>query len=248
MANNGNWSRSPKTTEPFIMVPEALVTHPSFLTLPSISMRILLVMATRFKGSNNGSISFPFAAAEELGITHSKPTFVDALQELEVRGLIIKTRQGGTSRVNLFALGWRGIDKPNAMYPHGATANAMASDLWRQWTPPEEIGRYGWTINRGKRCTSKWTKTLRNRYSRPQPKKIKRGTSRPQPIGSHGHNQLGSHGHNHNGTYGSHGHNPNRFPWPQPHIDNLNVPMAAPGEEGESPPDGGVEEDFKDGR
>lgn len=129
-------------TEPFLMLPHALLAHPAWLTLPAPCFRVISGIAVQYNGGNNGQLALPFSVARDRFGVRSYGNYRDALKELELRGLIACTRRGvgGLPRlVNLYALTWRGID------------GTAAPNHWRRWQKPESIEGSGWAIQRRSR-------------------------------------------------------------------------------------------------
>lgn len=151
-------------TEPFLMLPHTLITHPSWLTLPGPCFRILSGIAAQYSGANNGRLALPFSAARDIYGVRGYGDYRDALKELECRGLIVCTRRGvgGMPRlVNFYALSWRDIN----------SVGTQAQNHWRRWKKPESIEGSGWAIQRrsrperikdirSKECKNRWTPVI----------------------------------------------------------------------------------------
>jgi DNA-binding MarR family transcriptional regulator len=71
---------------------------------------MLLELGRQYKGSNNGDLSATWNQLKVRG-WRSKGTITAALVELEYFGFIIKSRQGGRKRCNLYAITWKAIDE-----------------------------------------------------------------------------------------------------------------------------------------
>jgi hypothetical protein len=75
----------------------------SFASLSAHATKLLTDFLSRYNGFNNGDLSLTWKEVEKRH-WKSRDTFNKALKELLDRGWIIKTRQGGLHRCNLFAV------------------------------------------------------------------------------------------------------------------------------------------------
>lgn len=137
---------------PFAMLPVEVLQSPACATLPHVAHRVLVALAAQYSGRGNGSLSLTrsIAVTFGLGSTH---TLAASEAELEVRGLIVKTRLGTRipPRPTLYALGWLRIDEPQRDYPHDVNSTLTPPDAWRRWIPAAK-GPH-WTV---KRRSARW--------------------------------------------------------------------------------------------
>jgi len=96
------------------MLPVRVLIAGAFKTLPVGYQRVLWILAAQYDGGNNGDLALTRKMAKHFGLNNERQRS-HGLKELEVRGLIEKTRQGGLSyggirRPTLWALTWRPID------------------------------------------------------------------------------------------------------------------------------------------
>jgi hypothetical protein len=92
---------------------------------------MLIDVADRFNGNNNGTISWTFDIAQERG-WRNKKAFVTALAELQHYGFLIMTRQGGRNRCSYFSLSWMNI-QPG---PHDEKPTTLPPNTHRQLVQP----------------------------------------------------------------------------------------------------------------
>ena len=92
----------------FAAIPRVLVHSPNWQVCGGSAIKVLLHLAVRYNGHNNGDLSAPLSAKPG-GIT-SPSTLNRALQELQHYGLILLTRHGGKNRASLYGLSWHPID------------------------------------------------------------------------------------------------------------------------------------------
>jgi hypothetical protein len=91
------------------------------------------MLAAQYRGNNNGDLALTRKQAAHFGLKTER-TRTHGLSELEARGLIIKTRQGGISyggrQPTLWALSWKPLN-----YRDGRELQLVsrAPDAWKQW-------------------------------------------------------------------------------------------------------------------
>ncbi|MFU5998453.1 hypothetical protein ACM7QE_07420, partial [Pseudomonas aeruginosa] len=64
-----------------------------FRALSGGALKVLLGLLRQYRGANNGDLSATFASASGWGVG-SKATLAKALEELQERNLVIRTREG----------------------------------------------------------------------------------------------------------------------------------------------------------
>jgi hypothetical protein len=102
--------KSRAKSAPFVSIPWAVLDSPNFAKLSHAAVCMLIELARRFTGKNNGDLSATARAREPRG-WNSNETITRALRELEHYGFIIRSRQGGRNRCNLYALSWHGVNE-----------------------------------------------------------------------------------------------------------------------------------------
>jgi hypothetical protein len=119
-----------KTSGGFMQIPYVVYDCPNFHGLSAHARRALLDVLRKYNGYNNGDLSLTWTTAHRLG-WRSRETLEKALAELVHFGMIIRTRQGGLNRANLYAFTWREIDDCKGKLDVGATRTATG-----QWRVP----------------------------------------------------------------------------------------------------------------
>jgi hypothetical protein len=103
-----------KNNYSFAGIPRIVMDSKSYLDLGNSAKVLLFEAAYRFKGKNNGDISFPWSQMRNRGF-NSQATLSKAIHELIAADLIIKTREGlfqnPNNRCALYALTWQPIDE-----------------------------------------------------------------------------------------------------------------------------------------
>ncbi|TQE98162.1 MAG: hypothetical protein FKY71_15255 [Spiribacter salinus] len=90
--------------------PYDCATHWNFHRLSNIAKALLLELMGQWRGRNNGDLTAAWSVLKERG-WHSRHTVQRAEAELLETGWIVKTRQGGRNRCNLYALTFLDIDE-----------------------------------------------------------------------------------------------------------------------------------------
>lgn len=96
------------------ILPVSLLQHENFKRLSPHGCKLLLDLGRQYSGFNNGHLCAAPSVLMQVG-WKSKATVLEAISECEHYRLLLKTRQGGRNRANLYALTWWRIHaKPNA--------------------------------------------------------------------------------------------------------------------------------------
>jgi len=122
----------------FALVPLEVLQSESVRTLPNYALRVLLALAAQFNGRNNGDLSLTAAEARRFGVTSTWQLY-GALDDLQRRGLVIRTRQGGKRPMGctLYGVGWVRIHESAKYDPHvGATVRPVNG--WARWAPARQ--------------------------------------------------------------------------------------------------------------
>jgi hypothetical protein len=119
----------------FAAIPTEVLTSDAFKTLPNSAVRVLVAIAAQFRGNNNGDLAMTWSTALLYGIS-SKNSLVESLPELQRRGFIQKTKQGGKRPLGptLYAITWQPINDLKGKIESGATTTA--SNDWADWKEP----------------------------------------------------------------------------------------------------------------
>ena len=122
--------REPK--DRFAGIPHAVMDHACYTTLSHKAARLLLDLAKQYNSVNNGDLSAAWSQLHERG-WNSRDTLGRAIQELVDHSLILKTRQGGRNKCNLYALTWRAIDECKGKLDIASTRTPPGD--WQRWEP-----------------------------------------------------------------------------------------------------------------
>lgn len=109
MARNRSKTTGRADTQPVTVIPKHLLESPEYAELTFPETKLLLDMAAQFNGhTNNGDLHCAWSLMKRRG-WKSQDTLWRALSGLLDKGFIVRTRQGGRHRCNLFAVTWREI-------------------------------------------------------------------------------------------------------------------------------------------
>lgn len=108
----------------FAQIPVTVLESAACATLPLAAFKVLVILASGYRGTNNGTMACTESWARKYGIMGTD-TVRRSLKELEARGLIELTRRGMKMRKipSLWALTWQSIDNRNGQ-PIGVPAPA----------------------------------------------------------------------------------------------------------------------------
>jgi hypothetical protein len=99
-----------KETGRFLALPHAVIQSDAFESLSGNSIKLLVQIASQYKGRNNGQLTASFGVLKEKG-WKSKTTLARCIQELIDAGFIVKTRQGSYPKtLSLYAITWQVLD------------------------------------------------------------------------------------------------------------------------------------------
>jgi hypothetical protein len=111
---------------------DEIVKSSAWQALGFSSRALYVELRTKLKGTNNGNIEATHANLKRAGFKSSS-TLAKALRELEVVGLIEKTRQGGIANGGKVCNLYRFTDKPTFDFPAKGIRAEKATHEWRQW-------------------------------------------------------------------------------------------------------------------
>lgn len=130
MARNKNRGRNGnRTSMSFVMFQHRMLQHPAFCALSANACKVLLFLASQFKGSNNGDLAIAWKLAKDKGF-RSNGALRLATKELTDAGFLIQTRRGGRNQCSLFALSWFPINECEGKLDVPATTVAPNDWLW----------------------------------------------------------------------------------------------------------------------
>jgi len=101
-----------QTTPSFLRLPHHILDHPVFKTLSKRVTKLVIDIATQYRGHNNGDLAATLKMMKERG-WNSRDQLEKAKKELIERDVILVARRGGRNKANLYALTWFPIDECN---------------------------------------------------------------------------------------------------------------------------------------
>lgn len=121
------------------MLPVDVLVSAAGRTLPHVAHRVLVALAAQYTGRANGSLTMTQRTAREYGVRDPHALYW-ALDELEARGLIVRTRPGTRvpPKSAMYAVCWRQIDEPMAHDPHHARSTLSPSHAYSTWVPSQQ--------------------------------------------------------------------------------------------------------------
>jgi len=120
-----------KTAGRFSLVPDVVYDSPNYSKLSWPARALLSEVALQYSGHNNGDQTCAYAVHKRRGWQRS--TLQKAAQELEDSGFLIRTRQGGRNRCNLYGLTWQALDEcPGKGLDHGYATKGSPLALWKK--------------------------------------------------------------------------------------------------------------------
>lgn len=134
MARNRAKSKGRAAKGTFTMLPHNLTQSPQFANLSAYAVKLLVDMLNQYHGKQNGDLSPSFTIMKKHG-WKSKDTLAKALNELERKGFLVKTRQGGRHVASLYAVTFWGIDPCDGKHDHAVSATPL--NYWREGRNPE---------------------------------------------------------------------------------------------------------------
>ena len=121
----------------FVSLPHSVLKHPAFATLTPRGTKLLIDLATQYRGKNNGDLSMPLSQMRSRG-WNSSDQLQKAKNELIERGFIVVSRQGGRNKCSLYAITWQPIDDCKGKLDIGASNKPL--NLWKDWKASPKKG------------------------------------------------------------------------------------------------------------
>ena len=98
-----------RTEGGFSSLPHAVTASSNWRKASGNAIKLVIDLVRQFNGRNNGDLCASYSLLKKWG-WRSADTLNNAIKEAIHYGLIIKTRQGGLNKANLFAVTWHAID------------------------------------------------------------------------------------------------------------------------------------------
>ena len=112
----------------FLRLPHDWICSREFRLLSPRANKAFTDLAGQYRGNNNGALSLPRGSQKDFGWS-SHHALKSALDELEEKGWIIKTRQGDKNTASLFALTIWAVDECDGK--HWYPPSKVPAHLWR---------------------------------------------------------------------------------------------------------------------
>lgn len=120
-----------RSGEQFFALPYYVANHNKFALLSGNATKLLMQLCIQYNGYNNGDFSCPFSVMKHKG-WHSSGTLFKAVDELLTSGFIVKTRQGGRNKCNLFGITLHGFDYCGGKLDAGFSNSNKFKGLWKK--------------------------------------------------------------------------------------------------------------------
>ena len=124
-----------QTTKSFVMFPHDVMDHEKFRTLSPRASKLLLDIASQFRGNNNGDLCAPFKQMKKRG-WRSSDQLNKAKKELVEKGFLLVSRQGGLNKPTLYAITWFAIHECSGKLDIKPTTTAS-----RNWRESQSVSR-----------------------------------------------------------------------------------------------------------
>lgn len=116
----------------YLGIPHYILRSPEFGRLDGWATKLLIELASKYNGSNNGNLEAVFKQLEKKGRGWRSPgTLNKALKELVGQGWLVCTRHGGKNRCSLYGVTWWAIDECEGVALE-VKAETSASHAWRK--------------------------------------------------------------------------------------------------------------------
>jgi hypothetical protein len=112
----------------YVPLPYAMLHSPAWRSLSGQAVKVFLELRTRFHGANNGRLILSLEEASRL-LRLGKATVQRALDELQEKGFVIRTRKG--QWYGRLASTWAVVDRP--IEGMGSTQG------WKTWQPAPKL-------------------------------------------------------------------------------------------------------------
>lgn len=118
-----------RTDGPITLIPHSILNCPAFISLSHTARALLLEFARQYNGhTNNGDLCVAHRLMGPRG--WARNTLERARRELECKGFIVRTRQGGRNQPNLYAITWKPINDCGGKLDAGFRAGEVLG-YWR---------------------------------------------------------------------------------------------------------------------
>lgn len=130
MARTRGKAKGRRGTSSFSMLIHEYFLSEQYATLSARAVKLLIDLYCQYRGTNNGDLTAAWSVMKLKGWT-SKSQLQKALDELESRGWILRTRQGSINKASLYAVTFQGIDYCGGKLDSGITPESKALNYWK---------------------------------------------------------------------------------------------------------------------
>jgi hypothetical protein len=116
-----------RSVNSFLQLPHFVIKSPQWAGLSGNEAKMLIEIAGRYNGSNNGDLSFPRSEYTARGWSGNDVAH-RALTSLKEKGWIVVTRQGGRNGCSLYAVTFLPMDESSK---HPWSKQYKPSHLWK---------------------------------------------------------------------------------------------------------------------
>ena len=116
-------------------VPHSVADTVAYCSLSPNAQKLWHDLLLQFNGANNGHIAAIFRQLAGRGWKGRNGTFYRALKELQVKGFIIKTRQGGIGAMKKICSLYRFTHLPTSTDPEIGIRESKPAHEYRIWKP-----------------------------------------------------------------------------------------------------------------
>lgn len=128
MARTRDKIKGRKTSKSFLSLFHVMLDSEEYTRLSPSTVKLIIDIAAQYRGNNNGDLCTAWVFMKKRG-WRSKSTLYKAMKEAEESGFILRTRQGGINKANLFAITWQPIDECGGKLDVNSTR--VASNSWK---------------------------------------------------------------------------------------------------------------------
>jgi len=118
-----------KTSGSFLRITHHMLKHENFISLSRNAKLTFQFLKAQYNGYNNGDLAATLSMYKSKGYGTSSSQLRKALVELEDKEFIVKTRQGGKNRCNLYAVTDEAIDECRGKHDYFITTTP--SHAWK---------------------------------------------------------------------------------------------------------------------
>jgi hypothetical protein len=118
-------------------VPHSVADTVAYCSLSAHAQKLWHDLLLQYNGGNNGHIAAIFRQLAGRGWKGRNGTFYRALKELQVKGFIVKTRQGGTGAMKKICSLYRFTHLPTSTNPEIGIRESGPTNDYKNWKPEE---------------------------------------------------------------------------------------------------------------